>query len=303
MRTLIAAELVVFLVIVTVWLYPQSLPAAIAIARQDSVCPIGDVWDGGPLRVLLNEEATRIREGSKLLETDESGFEYWGTPEGNYWVPGGSGQPLPFLLAQQSADQYGDGVRTVQPGDIALDAGAHVGIWTREALARGASVVVAIEPAPANLECIRRNLKDEIAAGKVIVYPKGIWDVEDSLPLWEDPNNSAADNFFEKGGAVSSSHSIPLVPIDLLVKELSLDRVDVIKMDIKGAVTRALKGATVTLDRFDPNLIIATEEVDDNPFKIVALMETLAPGYRVNCSSCSIVEGLKLWPDVLLLSR
>ena len=74
-------------------------------------------------------------------------------------------------------------------------------------------------------------------------------------------------------------------------------------MGIKGAVTRALKGAERTLEKFDPNLIIATEEFDDNPFMILALMETLAPGYRVNCSSRPVVEGLKLWPDVLPLSR
>ena len=101
MRALLAAELAVFLVIVTVWLYPQSLPAAIAIARQDSVCPLGDVWDGGPLRVLLNKEATRIREGSKLVETDEAGFEYWETPEGK--LLGSEGQRATPSLSARAA--------------------------------------------------------------------------------------------------------------------------------------------------------------------------------------------------------
>jgi hypothetical protein len=44
-------------------------------------------------------------------------------------------------------------------------------------------LVVAIEPSPANLECLRRNMSREIASGRVIVYPKGVWDREDVLAL------------------------------------------------------------------------------------------------------------------------
>jgi hypothetical protein len=59
--------------------------------------------------------------------------------------------------------------------------GAHIGVYIREALSLGAKLVVAVEPALENLECLRRNFATEIAAGRVIVYPKGVWDREEVL--------------------------------------------------------------------------------------------------------------------------
>ncbi len=56
--------------------------------------------------------------------------------------------------------------------------------------------------------------------GRVLVYPKGIWDVEDELPLYEDPNNSAADGFLLENSNFVAAHTIALTPIDMLVQEL-----------------------------------------------------------------------------------
>ena len=33
--------------------------------------------------------------------------------------------------------------------------------------------IIAIEPSPRNVECLRRNFPKEIAEGRVVVYPKG----------------------------------------------------------------------------------------------------------------------------------
>lgn len=303
LKGFIALEVLVVVLGLTLWLYPQSAPAALALAGRRSLCPLGDVWTGGDLRIELNDAIETIRSRSRMVEEDPTGYELWETPEGNWWIPAGSESSLPVLLGQQAVNQYGDGDRTVQPGDVVLDGGAHIGVWVREALDRGAALVVAIEPAPVNVECLRRNLAAEIADGRVIVYPKGIWHEVAELPLYEDPENSAADSFVAHSDDVEATRTLPLVPIDLLVNELGLERVDLIKMDIKGAVTRALEGAEGTLAKYEPKLIIATEEKDDDPYDVFAALEAIHPGYQVNCSGCSIVEGWQLWPDVLLLSR
>ena len=64
-----------------------------------------------------------------------------------------------------------------------LDCGASDGDFTRQALAAGAQTVVSVEISPSSAECIRRNLAAEAAAGRVIVYPKGVWDKDDTLTL------------------------------------------------------------------------------------------------------------------------
>jgi hypothetical protein len=74
--------------------------------------------------------------------------------------------------------------------------------FTRVALNRGAKQVIAIEPAPENLECLSRNFSREIQSGKVVIYPKGVWNKDDVLPM--DLNrNSAGDSFVINSGIVS----------------------------------------------------------------------------------------------------
>jgi predicted RNA methylase len=50
------------------------------------------------------------------------------------------------------------------------------GLWATTEMgdAAGASKVVIVEPSPEAQECIRRNLKTELASGQVILYPKGL---------------------------------------------------------------------------------------------------------------------------------
>jgi len=101
---------------------------------------------------------------------------------------------------------------------------------------------VAIEIAPTSAECIRRNLAAEVAAGRVVVYPQGVWDREDSLVLNVDDTNFAANSVVMHSDSVARSVRVPLINIDRIVAELNLPRVDFIKMDIEGAEIPALRG-------------------------------------------------------------
>lgn len=104
--------------------------------------------------MVATEAAPDIRRRSTLLKEDSSGYHQWATPQGNYWVPELTDDALWILLGQQQRDIYDEGEAAVKPGDVVLDCGAHIGVFTRTALKRGASIVVAIEPAPENLECL-----------------------------------------------------------------------------------------------------------------------------------------------------
>lgn len=185
------------------------------------------------------------------------------------------------LILEQEDDNY-QTASIVHPGDTVLDCGANVGVVVRKVLDRGAARVVAIEPDPYGVTCLRRNFSPEIAAGKVIVYPKGVWNEESFLML-----DTAS------GGVINNSRGVrvPLTTIDHLVDELGLDRVDVIKMDIEGAEKPALQGASATLRRFKPRLTIATEHKPDDFSAIPALIRSIQPSYRTECGPCVIQFG------------
>src|SRR5207248_122638 len=127
--------------------------------------------------------------------------------------------------AQEERSIYGEGEWGVHRGDVVLDVGAYIGTWTKQALARGAKTVVAIEPSPDSVECLKRNLAAEIATGRVIVYPKGIWDSEGALTLFIT-STGVGNSFVEAASPGDKKDSILVTTIDKVAAELQLPRVD-----------------------------------------------------------------------------
>lgn len=298
LRAVIVIGLIVIFLEFGFRLYPPIVPAALGLVGRVVVCPLSDAVLGAHRRYRLFEAIEDVKERLRLIQSDADGYRLWETPMGNFWTPDDSA--VAVLVAQQLVDDYGTGNRGVQPGDVVLDCGAHVGFYVRKALDSGARLVVAIEPAPNNVECLRRNFADEITSGKVVVYPRGVWDETKLLPLFEDPLNSAADSFLQLLGRAVVHHHIEVTTIDEIAAELELSEVDVIKMDIKGAVERALRGAVDTLAKNKPLVVIATEEMQDDPHRITEFMAGLSLGYRVGCGTC-YVHNWFLYPQVLFL--
>jgi FkbM family methyltransferase len=276
---------------------PARLAAIVALGRSP-VCPMSKaIHSDQELRTQIAYK-DRILYASKRLESDPAGYHLWDTPHGRFWIPQGSDYVLPFNLAEQERKIYGVGARDVRPGDIVLDCGANVGVYTREALKNGAKVVVAIEPAPENIECLRRNFKQEIAAGRVILYEKGVWDRDEMLIMRVDPNNSAADSFIIKREGAVETKQLPLTTIDKLVAELKLERVDYIKMDIEGAEQRALQGGRETLAKYRPRLSLSAYHVPSDPERMPQIIRQAWAGYQMECGPCAEANG-HVRPDVL----
>jgi len=278
--------------------YPPLRLAAIKAAGRSPYCPMGNALLADRNLQTQIQDHNEILRQSKVVEKDPAGYHLVETPHGRWWIPAGNDFVLPWNLAEQQREIYGTGDRAVQAGDVVLDCGANVGVWTRTALDRGASLVVAFEPAPENIESYRRNFREPIGAGRVVLVPKGVWDKEDVLVLRRDPRNSAADTFVMLPGATDSVQA-PLTTIDRVVADLKLPRVDYIKMDIEGAEARALAGARETLARFHPRLSIAAEHSAQDPVKIPEAVKAAWAGYTLTCGPCLETDDGHVRPDVL----
>ncbi len=278
---------------------PARLSLIYAAGRA-SVCPY-DRALGAPKEIVDQIAAKdRILYASKKLETDAEGYERWSTPKGEYWIPKGSHFVLPFNLAEQDRDIYTGTEVRVKPGAVVLDCGANIGVFTRLSLERGAGKVIAIEPAPENLECLRRNFAKEIADGRVVVYPKGVWDKDDVLTLNVDPHNSAADSFLIHREGGHEGNKVPLTTIDKLVAELGLERVDFVKMDIEGAEVRALMGGQATIAKHHPLMALSAYHNPTDPVEVPKTVKAAWNGYRMQCGPCAeIREKFSVRPDIL----
>ncbi len=224
------------------------------------------------------------------LREREGGVGLFDTPQRPYWIVLDSSKTddghwlLSYLIAEHLWMEDQDPKQTVRPGDVVFDCGAHVGVFTGFALLHGASKVVAIEPDPINLECLRRNFAAEIGQGKVVVYPRGVWSSETKLRFSTGGQNSGMGTVMQTGK--SSDFEIPATTIDAIVKELQLPRVDYIKMDIEGAEREALKGASRVLGENKPRLMIEMYHRRDDMEVIPRVIAGANPGYVQTCGPC-----------------
>jgi FkbM family methyltransferase len=279
-----------------IWYPPARLLGFVAMGRSP-VCPIGKALKSRARQEEVGHIKDRIFLASKLVK-EESGLELWDTPKGPFWIPKGNRYVLPYNLAEMESHEYGQGEHFIHAGDIVFDCGASDGDFTREALKAGAAKVIALEITPDSLECLRRNLADEIAAGKVVVYPKGVWDKDDVLTMYVDETNFAA-NSVVGGPGMQPSVQVPLTTIDKVVAELNLPRVDFIKMDVEGAESNALTGARNTLTRFKPRLAITAEHNANDQFELPKVIRNIRGDYQMDCVQCFEANG-RIFPDVLI---
>jgi FkbM family methyltransferase len=277
--------------------YAPARLFALVVAGRSPVCPLSHAVKSKFNAQETARVARRIIAGSRLVR-QESGLDLWDTPKGQYWIPRGNRYVLPFNLAEMERHIYGSGEHFVHAGDIVLDCGASDGDFTREALKAGAKKVVSIEISPSSIECLRRNLALEIASGRVVVYPEGVWDRDDSLALNVNDTNFAANSVVMRWGPMHATVKVPLTTIDKIVAELNLPRVDFIKMDVEGAEVRAIAGAHDTMARFKPRLAIATEHKPDDEFTIPAAVRRVRADYEMQCGPC-LEAKRHVRPDVL----
>ena len=296
-KTILPA-LAIAAVVAAGYFYPPVRLFAMKVVGRSPVCPMQNALAADRNLQLQIQYHNEILRASKVVEKDPAGYHLVATPHGPWWIPEGNDFVLPFNLAEQAREIYGSGEYAVKPGDTVLDCGANVGVWTRTALDRGAKLVVAFEPAPENIESYRRNFRNEIAAGRVVLVRKGVWDKDDVLLLKRDPHNSAADSFIMLADGTPGVQA-PLTTIDKVVTEMKLERVDYIKMDIEGAETRALAGSRETVAKFHPRLSMATEHSPEDGVRIPEAVHNLWPGYRMTCGPCLETKDGHVRPDVL----
>lgn len=124
---------------------------------------------------------------------------------------------------------------------MAIDAGAHVGLWSRRLAVRFLEVL-ALEPHPDNFECLKANCNPF----------RNVWSImaaagEDDglLHLEQDSRRNSGDFHIAEDGI-----EVEVLALDSLVSEASL-----IKVDVQGYELQVLQGATGIIERSHPVVI------------------------------------------------
>jgi FkbM family methyltransferase len=151
-------------------------------------------------------------------------------------------------------DHVGELVRRTRRRPVFIDIGAHQGSYTL-ALHRHCRLVVAVEPDPTNYFLLKRNLslnkvKNCIPVNYVVSSHDGF--VNLYLSEFSDIHSVKKDWVGKPRRVVR----VPARRIDTLLKELSIDGVDLVKIDVEGSEMEVLEGMSETVEKFKPVLLI-----------------------------------------------
>ena len=276
-----------------------------AVAWENPLCSSIDAWQGLVTSRRVKQRADEIRAQLRLIRQDQDGLFLYSTPIGEVWMPqAGDLNSLAVVLSEQESEIYGEPNNGgVHAGDVVIDAGAHAGLFAREALRAGASTVITFEVTPKSNLALRRNLAGEIADGRVIVMEKGVWFEEGKLGLQVIENCSICNSVSHPW--MGSVMEVPLTTIDKVVGDLSLPRVDFIKLDIENAEANALRGARQTIARFHPRLAVALENSKTRlayAHEVLGILHEAHAGYEYECGAVTNAEtGERVLPEILHL--
>lgn len=287
MRKILLAPFAFAAFILVLLLVPSLLEQARGSKPTASSAATACAWYA-PTVDLLSERYRSVREvwlvRRSQVRADKPGSQLVQvlTPSGSYWINprGADGDGRIFIGYLQAEHDWLAALnpeQQVQRGDVVIDCGAHVGVFTNFALQQGAEKVIAIEPEPLNVECLRRKFKREITEGRVVIVPKAVWSEETELEFSLSTVSSGMNSAVAHTG--TQRVKVPATKIDTLAVELNLTRIDYIKMDIEGAERHALKGGEATIRRYGPRLMLEMYHLPDDPEVLPKLVNSLRPTY------------------------
>lgn len=141
---------------------------------------------------------------------------------------------------------------SVSNGDVVYDIGANTGLYTLlSAKACGESGhVYAFEPAQRNLDFLNRHV-DLNQSKNVTIFPYAVADTPGTA-YFEQGENHATGHLASDGGV-----PVEVVTVDTLIKQDTALPPTLLKVDVEGAETEVLQGATHALKKVRPVVFLA----------------------------------------------
>lgn len=255
-----------------------------------------------------------------LMPALERRYDFKTIPEDPFWFR------LELLTGQHEVETAQLLRQLVKPGMIALDVGAHVGYYTRllARLTGAGGRVIAFEPHPRTQQVLRHNTR---ALGSVTALQVAVAEAAGSAELYDYLLMSASGSLhydeslaqlqrarMDAGDIAPRGQTsfemqrfqVETVTIDGCLRELGIERVDLVKMDIEGAEPGALRGMRDTIAA-SPGMALVMEY---NPSALkafgqdpaAALDEALGMGFS-RVAAIEAGGALRDWGDARLVAR
>ena len=158
--------------------------------------------------------------------------------------------------------------------EVAVDCGAHVGLWSRD-LGNFFEKLICFEPVSIFFECLKLNIK----SNNVLFVNKALGK-SDSVGKIKinSSGNSGASKIVYQNYKILNSESIEKIQITKLDK-FQLKKLDFFKIDVEGGVLDVLIGSKNTLIKCKPVICVEMFENDKDYFEQINFLNQL--GYKL----------------------
>jgi FkbM family methyltransferase len=141
---------------------------------------------------------------------------------------------------------------------VVLDIGANIGTWTlilSEAVGPNGRIF-AFEPTLSTYDTLSENVSLN-ARKNIFAFRYALFSSNGQIRLYHDVDSSrnSLGQTRTKDGVAEDYEEVPARTLDNLVSELSIDKLDFIKIDVEGAEPLAFEGGLATLNRFKPTIL------------------------------------------------
>lgn len=144
------------------------------------------------------------------------------------------------------------------PGGVAIDAGANAG-WHTLLMAKCVGpkgLVLAAEANPPVCRHLERNVAiNRFAQVRILCHALGEAEGELSFLDIADEDPGSGSGHVVRGDEAVAANRVAVRPLDALVREAGIARLDLIKIDVEGFEWPVLQGARSTIAKFRPPII------------------------------------------------
>ena len=191
--------------------------------------------------------------------------------------------------------------KEIKDGMTVLDIGAHIGVLAVP-LANKVGLegkVYAFEPTPTTVKVLRKTVSIN-RTKNISVEPCALADTKGKLVFYTSDNkvdnsNSLVNN--HRTDRKETSIEVDVTTVDDFVRSHNISKVDFIKIDVEGAEFRLLKGATNTISRDRPKMVLSMHPTSIKNFgdSVEEIWNFLKGyGYRI------ILEGKEMQKEVFM---
>ena len=193
------------------------------------------------------------------------------TEDKKIWVP--DGDTWSHWSDTWELEEYNEVMQHIPQKNVALDIGAHVGLWSKR-LVKEFKHVHCFEPVKKHIECWHANVDSDL--NNVDIYNVALSDVEGTSKMKVPVKNSGMASLQYK---LQKGHEHVATEEDVETRTLDsydFDVVDFMKIDVEEHEYKMLRGAQKTIEKHKPVLYIELNDLHASVF-----LAALNLGYKL----------------------